>query len=153
MAGRLDGKIAIITGGTSGIGAASAEVFAAEGAKVIIAGRSEEKGNNIAKQIGDNVIYHRADVTREADIKALVDLAMASVSMEMYKTENGKYPATMSELEGAGFSPERVNYDYVITEVHEDDYVITAVGQGDMVGDIWEVSASGTTRNVDNACD
>lgn len=77
MSGRLEGKIAIITGGTSGIGEATAEVFAAEGAKVIIAGRSEEKGANIAKRLGGNVIYQRADVTREADIKALVDLAVA----------------------------------------------------------------------------
>lgn len=77
MAGRVEGKIVIITGGTSGIGEATAEVFAAEGAKVIIAGRSEEKGANIAKRLGDNVIYQRADVTREEDIKALVDLAVA----------------------------------------------------------------------------
>lgn len=77
MSGRLEGKITIITGGTSGIGAATAEVFAGEGAKVIIAGRSEEKGGNIAKRLGDHVIYQRADVTREEDIKALVDLAVA----------------------------------------------------------------------------
>ncbi len=76
MSGRLDGKVTIITGGTSGIGAATAEVFAGEGAKVIIAGRSEEKGANLAKKLGDNVIYHRADVTQEEDIKALVDFAM-----------------------------------------------------------------------------
>ncbi len=76
MSGRLEGKIAVITGGTSGIGAATAEVFAGEGAKVIIAGRSEEKGAKLAKKLGANVIYQRADVTIEEDIKALVELAM-----------------------------------------------------------------------------
>ncbi|MDA8139615.1 MAG: SDR family NAD(P)-dependent oxidoreductase, partial [Desulfobacteraceae bacterium] len=76
MSGRLEGKITIITGGTSGIGAATAEVFATEGAKVIIAGRSEAKGADLAKQLGANVIYQHADVTREEDIKALVDLAV-----------------------------------------------------------------------------
>jgi NAD(P)-dependent dehydrogenase (short-subunit alcohol dehydrogenase family) len=49
MSRRLEGKTAVITGGTSGIGEASAEVFAAEGAKIIIAGRSEEKGQKARK--------------------------------------------------------------------------------------------------------
>ncbi|RJQ68203.1 MAG: SDR family oxidoreductase [Desulfobacteraceae bacterium] len=73
MSGRLEGKVAVITGGTSGIGAATAEVFAGEGAKVVIAGRSEEKGARLAQKLGQNVIYQRADVTREEDIKALID--------------------------------------------------------------------------------
>lgn len=76
MSGRLEGKVTIITGGTSGIGAATAEVFAAAGAQVVIAGRSEEKGAGLAAKLGGNVIYQRADVTVEADIKALVDFAV-----------------------------------------------------------------------------
>jgi NAD(P)-dependent dehydrogenase (short-subunit alcohol dehydrogenase family) len=76
MAGLLEGKITVITGGTSGIGAATAELFAAEGARVIIAGRSGEKGADLARRLGPNVVYQRADVTREEDIKALVDTAM-----------------------------------------------------------------------------
>ena len=66
MSRRLEGKTAVITGGTSGIGEASAEVFAAEGAKVIIAGRSEEKGQKIADRLGANVFYKRTDVINPA---------------------------------------------------------------------------------------
>ncbi len=77
MSKRLENKITVITGGTSGIGEATAEVFAAEGAKVIIAGRSEEKGAAIAKRLGANVMYQKTDVTIEADIKALIDLAVS----------------------------------------------------------------------------
>lgn len=73
MSARLEGKITIITGGTSGIGEATAEVFAAEGATVVIAGRSEEKGARIAERLGDKVSYQRCDVTREDDIKALIE--------------------------------------------------------------------------------
>lgn len=73
MDGRLDGRIAVITGGTSGIGEATAEVFAAEGATVIIAGRSEEKGADIAARLGDKVSYKKCDVTEEADIKELIE--------------------------------------------------------------------------------
>jgi NAD(P)-dependent dehydrogenase (short-subunit alcohol dehydrogenase family) len=73
MSGRLEGKITIITGGTSGIGEATAEVFAAQGATVVIAGRSEDKGTQIAQRLGTKVTYQRCDVTREADIKALIE--------------------------------------------------------------------------------
>ncbi|MBN1664953.1 MAG: SDR family oxidoreductase [Deltaproteobacteria bacterium] len=76
MGKRLENKIAVITGGTSGIGEATAEVFAAEGAKVIICGRSEHKGADIAARLGDNVIYRHADVMNEDDIKAVIDLAV-----------------------------------------------------------------------------
>ena len=76
MSKRLENKVTVITGGTSGIGEATAEVFAAEGAKVIIAGRSEQNGKEIAARLGENVIYQRTDVMVEADIKALIDLAV-----------------------------------------------------------------------------
>ncbi len=73
MAGRLDGKIAIITGATSGIGEATAEVFVTEGAKVVVAGRSEKRGKQIAKRLGENAIFAQCDVTQEDQIKSLVD--------------------------------------------------------------------------------
>jgi len=76
MGQRLENKIALITGGTSGIGEATAELFAAEGAKVVITGRSEEKGAGIAERLGDNVLYLRADVMEEKDIEASVNFTV-----------------------------------------------------------------------------
>ena len=73
--GRLEGKVALITGGTSGIGEATAELFVSEGARVVITGRSEEKGAALATRLGDNARYHRADVTSEDDIRASVEAA------------------------------------------------------------------------------
>ena len=73
MANRLDGKVALITGGTSGIGAETARLFSLEGAKVLIVGRSEEKGQALANDLGDNVIYEKADITKEKDIKTSVE--------------------------------------------------------------------------------
>ena len=75
MTDRLAGKVALITGGTSGIGAATAELFIAEGAQVAIAGRSEEKGRALADALGDRAIYLKGDVTQEADIAATVAAA------------------------------------------------------------------------------
>lgn len=73
MTGKLEGKVAYISGGTSGIGAATAELFASEGAQVVITGRSEEKGSNLADALGDQVVYQHADVSVEADIKRTID--------------------------------------------------------------------------------
>ncbi len=72
MSGRLEGNVAVITGGTSGIGEATAELFAAEGAKVVIAGRGEEEGQAITKRLGDSVSYQRCDVLVEDDIGSLI---------------------------------------------------------------------------------
>lgn len=72
----LDGRVAIITGGASGIGAATAELFAAEGAKVLIADMQEERGQKMAASLGESGAFHRVDVTKEDDVAAAVDAAV-----------------------------------------------------------------------------
>jgi NAD(P)-dependent dehydrogenase (short-subunit alcohol dehydrogenase family) len=77
MPGRLDGKVAVITGGTSGIGEATARRFVAEGARVVIAGRSQERGTALAIELGAQAIFQRADVMHESEIAAIIDAAVA----------------------------------------------------------------------------
>jgi len=77
--GALDGKVAVITGSTSGIGARTAELFVEEGAKVVIAGRRQAEGESLAKQLGSRAVFVRTDVTREADVKALIEQALAKL--------------------------------------------------------------------------
>ena len=76
MGRRLEGKVAVVSGGTSGIGAATAELFADEGAQVVITGRSKEKGEALANRLGESVNYLPADVTKEDDVKNTIDFTV-----------------------------------------------------------------------------
>lgn len=69
----LDRKVAVICGGTSGIGARAAEVFVAEGASVVIAGRREPDGKELARRLGPRARFIRADVAVESDVEELID--------------------------------------------------------------------------------
>jgi NAD(P)-dependent dehydrogenase (short-subunit alcohol dehydrogenase family) len=73
--GRLDYEIAIVTGSTSGLGREIARVFAAEGARVVVTGRSAERGEAVAAKIqseGGEVAFIPCDLSREADCQALI---------------------------------------------------------------------------------
>ena len=73
---RLSGKTAIITGGASGIGAATVRLFAEEGARVLIADTQVEQGEELAADLGESVGFCRVDVTREEDLSGVVDECM-----------------------------------------------------------------------------
>lgn len=80
MPGRLQGKVALITGGSSGIGEATARLFAREGAKVVIADTQVEKGQQVASAIraeGGEAAFVQADVSLDADAKQMVGFTVA----------------------------------------------------------------------------
>jgi NAD(P)-dependent dehydrogenase (short-subunit alcohol dehydrogenase family) len=79
--GKLTGKVAVITGGSSGIGRATCLLFASEGAKVVL-GDLDEKGGNetveMIKKAGGQATFTRCDVTKESDVKDLFEKAVAA---------------------------------------------------------------------------
>jgi NAD(P)-dependent dehydrogenase (short-subunit alcohol dehydrogenase family) len=76
MSGRHEGKVAVITGGASGIGAETARRLTAEGASVVVADVQGDVAELVAKEIGDAARAIRTDVSREEDVAAAVDLAV-----------------------------------------------------------------------------
>ncbi len=79
MTGRLEGKAAIVTGGTNGIGVAIVEVFAREGARVLFTGRNVERGRAVERAVkakGGDVHFLKADASRAAGARAMTKAAL-----------------------------------------------------------------------------
>ena len=75
----FEGKVALVTGGTSGIGKTTAIAFARAGAKVVLSGRREKEGAQVVaeiKKLGGDAAFVRADVAKDADVKAMVKFAV-----------------------------------------------------------------------------
>src|SRR5437870_9094125 len=78
LMGKLDGKITIVTGATSGIGRRTVEIFVQEGAKVLATGRRDELGRSLEQSLGkQSCLFVRADATKEADVKAMLEACLS----------------------------------------------------------------------------
>jgi NAD(P)-dependent dehydrogenase (short-subunit alcohol dehydrogenase family) len=94
--GKLDGKIALITGGNSGIGLATAKLFVQEGAYVFITGRKQSKLDEAVKQIGSNVTAVQGDVAKLGDLDRL---------FERIKKDKGKLDIVFGNAGIAKYAP------------------------------------------------
>src|SRR4051794_32764410 len=98
--GRLDGKIAVITGATSGIGLKTAEIFVTEGAKIVIAGRRAPEGEALANKLGVNCVFLKTDVTQEDQMRALIGTAVDKFGRIDCLFSNAGGPAQTGGIEG-----------------------------------------------------
>ena len=94
--GKLDGKVAVITGGNSGIGLATAKRYVDEGAYVYITGRRQNELDEAVKQIGSNVTAVQGDVSNLADLDRLY---------EVVKEKHGKVDILFANAGGGEFAP------------------------------------------------
>jgi NAD(P)-dependent dehydrogenase (short-subunit alcohol dehydrogenase family) len=117
--GQLEGKVAIVTGATSGIGEQIAVRFVEEGARVVGAGRREAEGRKLEERCGDAVSFIRTDVSIESDVQAMIDHT---------KTQFGRLDCLVNN---AGFGSPMVS----ITEVMGSD--ITSVFDTNVGGTIY----------------
>ena len=98
---RLEGKVALITGAASGMGASMARIFAREGAKVVVADVLEEEGRGVVADItraNGAAIFRRLDVSSEAEWKAAVDAALAEFKKLDILVNDAGSPAAPSRI-------------------------------------------------------
>ncbi len=99
MAGQLEGKVAVVTGAASGIGAAAARLFIAEGAKVVLADIQDERGASMVEELGPNATFQHTDVTDEQQIGAAVNHAVEKFGRldVMFNNAGRGHPETLIE--------------------------------------------------------
>jgi len=78
VAKTLEGKVAVVTGGTQGLGAAVAALYVQEGARVVLGGRSRKKGEAQAQKLGERARYQECDLSSPGDCRSLIDAAVRS---------------------------------------------------------------------------
>jgi NAD(P)-dependent dehydrogenase (short-subunit alcohol dehydrogenase family) len=102
---KLAGKVAVVTGGNSGIGLASARAFHANGAKVVIAGRDRETLEEVARELGPDVLAVQADVTKLSEIDQLMARAFETFgNLDILFVNAGIYKgAPLEEVDEAAF--------------------------------------------------
>lgn len=95
----LENKVAIVTGGASGMGLATVQRFVEAGAQVIIADVQDEPGERLERELGNKVRYHHTDVAVEGDVEAVVDRAVAEFGGLDVMFNNAGFGGVGGELE------------------------------------------------------
>jgi NAD(P)-dependent dehydrogenase (short-subunit alcohol dehydrogenase family) len=114
---RLEGRTAIITGGASGIGAASVRLFAEEGARVLIADMQRERGEALAHSLGDAAVFRAVDVTREADVKGAVDEVMKRWGRLDCIYNNAGFGGALGPIESTSVEDFDITFDVLVKGV------------------------------------
>ena len=114
---RLVGRTAIVTGGASGIGAASVRLFVEEGARVLIADVQQERGEQLAKELGDAAAFRKVDVTRESDVAGAVEEATERWNRLDCLFSNAGFGGALSPIESTTAEEFEITFDVLLKSV------------------------------------
>lgn len=114
MTGRLNGKVAVITGSTSGIGAATARRFHEEGASIVVSGRSVERGDALVAELGSRAVFHATDVAKEPDVAALIQACVDAFGRLDILFNNAGDVTAEGAIEGVSADAFRYDMDVLV---------------------------------------
>ncbi|MGH8430952.1 MAG: glucose 1-dehydrogenase, partial [Solimonas sp.] len=114
---RLEGKVAVVTGAASGIGAATARLFVAEGASVVLADIQDAHGQKIADELGPTATYIHVDVTNEAGVEAAIKLAVEKYGRIDCMFNNAGIPGHTALIEDTDYEAAKQTVDVLLMSV------------------------------------
>lgn len=114
---KLDGKVALVTGGASGIGAATVRLFAAEGARVVIADMQDDKGQDVARALGADGAFVHVNVTLEAEVQAAVETAVERWGRLDCLFNNAGFGGALGPIESTSVDEYDMTFDVLLKGV------------------------------------
>lgn len=115
--GKLDGKVALVTGGASGIGAATVRLFAAEGARVVIADMQDDKGQDVARALGADGAFVHVNVTLEDEVQAAVETAVERWGRLDCLFNNAGFGGALGPIESTSVEEYDMTFDVLLKGV------------------------------------
>ncbi len=115
--GELDGKVAIVTGGASGIGEGTVRLFVEEGARVVIADMQAERGRALAKSLGDNTRFLAVEVRQETQVAAAIELAVSQWGRLDCLFNNAGFGGVLGPLEETPVDEFDMTFDVLVRGV------------------------------------
>ncbi len=113
----MAGKVAVITGGASGIGEASARLFIQEGARVIIADMQKERGRALAAELGDAAVFFPVEVRQEEQVKAVIDTAVSKWGRLDCMFNNAGFGGALGPIEDTPVEEFDMTFDVLVKGV------------------------------------
>ncbi len=114
---RLKNKVAVITGGASGIGLGTVKLFIEEGAQVVVGDLQDDRGRELEETYKDSLSYIHTDVSDDAQVKAMVDLAMTRYGRLDIVFNNAGYGGEGLGVEDTTAEGFRKTYDVLVLGV------------------------------------
>jgi len=113
----LNGKVAVVTGGASGIGEATVRLFVSEGAKVVIADMQRERGEALARELGEVAVFVPCEVRQEAQVQAAVDAAVSQWGRLDCMFNNAGFGGALGRIEDVPADEFDMTFDVLVKGV------------------------------------